>query len=487
MEEESFDLSKAYEKVDILTQSICLRGFVINDPENDYLNQIVHLPDYTTIEDKDNPFSFLNEEVKLVFTIEDEGLSKVANSNNLHKAFHKYVSGKGLLKKESIQRYRANEIRNIIYVKRGIYKGIYKPDKAHEFVLSESGHTRYIKSSSPRDQIVQRSLNDNLLVPVTKPFIIYDNDASLKGRGISLQRKRFKIHLQRASREYKKENDEGYILSMDFSKYFDNIIHDKALNLFAKFLTDKQLKLVSCLFSEFEIDVSYMDEDEYLLCESLLFNSLEYNDKIHNNEEIKSKLDKSKILKKSMGIGNQLSQITGVYYPTPMDNYCKIKKGIKFYGRYMDDSYAIVKTKDEAKQLLKELIDISSEVGVHINLKKTKINSIYNQNTFLKINYIITDTGKIIEKPVSATFRREMKRLRMFKKLMNEGRMTFDQILLCYKSWRGSYSKYDCGLKIKALDDEMRSLFHLPYNYDFSLRKDRIRKINFLDKAKSIN
>lgn len=41
-------------------------------------------------------------------------------------------------------------------------------------------------------------------------------------------------------------------------------------------------------------------------------------------------------MRKSVGIGSQISQISGVYYPTRIDNYCKIVKGMKYYGRYMD-------------------------------------------------------------------------------------------------------------------------------------------------------
>ena len=167
----------------------------------------------------------------------------------------------------------------------------------------------------------------------------------MKNKGISLQRKRFKIHLQKALKEY---GNNGYILSIDFSKYFDNIEHKKALDMFAKYLTPKQINFLEKMFSEFEIDVSYMDESDFELCNSKLFNSLEYNEYINSNPSIKDKLDGSKMMKKSMGIGNQLSQITGVHYPTMMDNYCKIVKGIPYYGRYMDDTYVIVETKEEA-------------------------------------------------------------------------------------------------------------------------------------------
>lgn len=55
--------------------------------------------------------------------------------------------------------------------------------------------------------------------------IIYDNCASIKGRGISHQRDRFEVHLRKYYRLY---GNEGWILFGDFSKFYDNIIHEIA-------------------------------------------------------------------------------------------------------------------------------------------------------------------------------------------------------------------------------------------------------------------
>ena len=38
---------------------------------------------------------------------------------------------------------------------------------------------------------------------------------------------------------------------------------------------------------------------------------------------------------------------------------------------------------------------------------------------------------------------------------------------LSVKSWRGTYSKFDCGKEIKKLEDFVIETFHLPMNYDF--------------------
>lgn len=387
-------------------------------------------------------------------------LASIDDANNLSTAFHKYrTNGNGVQHKKSVKKYRANQLQNELIIKKNMENGTLKLDKPYEFTLNERGHIRYIKAPSVKDQVIQRSMNDNLLFPYIKDHIIYDNCASLKNKGLSLQRKRFKIHLQNA---YKEFGPDAYILQTDFSKYFDNIDHQNALQKFSKFLTIDEFKFITQCFEQFEIDMSYMDEDEFLIAQTTIFNNLLYNEYIYNNG-IVDKLTKDKILKRSLGIGNQLSQSTGVFFPTEIDNYIKIVKGYKYYGRYMDDSYLIVRTKEEAKQILEDIDKIAKRLGIFINKNKTRINKIHKPISFLKIIYTILPSERIIEKPVSETFRRERRRLRKFKNLLGQNRLTLDHIKECYRCWRGTYYKLDCKSELFKLDKYFEELFNISY------------------------
>ena len=64
-----------------------------------------------------------------------------------------------------------------------------------------------------------------VLLPAVKRKIIYDNGASIKGRGISHSRKQFEVHLHKY---YAEHGNNGYILFGDFTKFYDNIIHEIA-------------------------------------------------------------------------------------------------------------------------------------------------------------------------------------------------------------------------------------------------------------------
>ena len=102
-----------------------------------------------------------------------------------------------------------------------------------------------------------------------------------------------------------------------------------------------------------------MNDEEFLNCMNVPFNSTEYRLKIP-----KSAHTGEKYMRKSVNIGDQCSQIIGIFYPTPVDNFVKIVKGQKFYGRYMDDSYVIHRDREFLVQLEIEIAEKAKELGV---------------------------------------------------------------------------------------------------------------------------
>lgn len=218
-----------------------------------------------------------------------------------------------------------------------------------EFTLFERGRVRPITSIQIRDRIIRHVLCDEVLLPEVKKHIIYDNCASIKGRGISHQRDRFEVHLRKYYRLY---GNEGWILFGDFSKFYDNIIHEIAKRELLKLFDDDEFIdwLLTQIFDGFKIDVSYMTDEEYATCMSDTFNKLDYR----NIPE--SKLTGEKWMEKSVNIGDQLSQVIGIYYPYRIDNYVKYVRSQKFYGRYMDDWYIMNPSKEELFDLLDHIL-----------------------------------------------------------------------------------------------------------------------------------
>lgn len=276
-----------------------------------------------------------------------------------------------------------------------------------EFTIRERGKVRHITGEQIRDRVAKHALCDEILSPAVRKYLIYDNGASLKGKGIDFTRRRLLTHLRKFYQ--KNRSNDGYILLMDFSKYYDNIRHDVLMEQFRKYVDDEvALNYLAQVIDRSKVDVSYMTDEEYAGCMEEVFNSLEY-------EKVDRRLLRGeKFMYKHLNIGDQVAQVAGIMYPIPIDNYIKIVKSVKFYGRYMDDSYVIHESKEFLEDLLQEIIRIAQSIGITVNTRKTRICKLSSMWRFLQIQYSLTETGRVIQKinPKRLTcMRRKMKKL----------------------------------------------------------------------------
>lgn len=153
--------------------------------------------------------------------------------------------------------------------------------------------------------------------------------------------------------------------------------------------------MLTQIFDGFKIDVSYMTDEEYANCISDTFNKLEYR----NIPE--SKLTGEKWMEKSVNIGDQLSQVIGIYYP----------------------------------------YRIAEEYGIHINKKKTRIVKISSTYKFLQIKYRLTDSGRVIKRinpKRVTTMRRKLKKLA--GKVKN-GEISYENVENMFRGWMGGFYK----------------------------------------------
>lgn len=356
----------------------------------------------------------------------------VCDANNLYRAYK--ASVKGSKWKESTQKFMLNFLRHILSIQEELVNQTLENSPVDEFTLYERGRVRPITSYKTKDRIVRHVLCDEILMPEIKKRIIYDNGASIKGRGVSYQRNRFEVHLRRY---YKQYGNEGWILFGDFSKFYDNIVHETAKRELLKLFDDDKFIdwLLTLIFDGFKIDISYMTDDEYANCMTDIFNKTVYR------EIPKERLTGDKWMAKSVNIGDQLSQVIGIYYPYRIDNYVKYVRSQKFYGRYMDDWYIMNPSKEELLDLLYHIRIIAKELGIHINEKKTRIVKISGTYKFLQVKYILTKDGKIIKRinpKRVATMRRKLKKLAV--KVQN-GDVPYENVENMFRGWMGSFYK----------------------------------------------
>ena len=330
---------------------------------------------------------------------------EIFDGNSLYDSFKRAKQGSDW--KPQVQKFEMTYLLELSRIQSDLKNKTYQFLPATNFIINERGKTRCISGEQVPDRIVKHSLCDEILTPNIRKYLIYDNGASLTDRGIDFTRKRLLVHLRKYYAQH--HSNDGYILLIDFSKYYDNIRHDILMEQF-KAITDNEhaLWLLEKILDRSKVDVSYMSDEEYAVCMTTVFNSL-----VHDKIDRKL-LTGEKFMAKHLNIGDQVAQVAGIAYPMEIDNYIKIVRGIKFYGRYMDDSYVISDSKEKLQEIISEIVTIASRIGITVNTNKTRICKLSDYWRFLQVQYSLTDTGRVIQKinPKRPTcMRRKMKKL----------------------------------------------------------------------------
>jgi hypothetical protein len=350
----------------------------------------------------------------------------LSNFDNLY--FSAISSMKNVIWKDSVIHYEANIFKNVNKAMKALKAGKDVRQGFISFSVNERGRNREIRSVHIEERVVQKCLCDYILIPVFSRSLIYDNGASLKNKGLHFSVKRLIRHLVRFYRE--NGSNKGYALTIDFSKYFDNINHEILLDLIFKKIKDPKV----CKYIKDFVDAFGV---------------------------------------KSLGLGSQISQISAIYYPNRIDHLIKEELGIKGYGRYMDDFYLIHKDKKYLQKCLNIICNTCNELGIVVNLKKTRITKLSDGLIFLKGKYVLTETGKVLRYPGKDIIKRERKKLKKLRKKVFNGETHYWDVLTSYLSWRGGYKKrFRSYERLWHLDEYFIKLFENIHGPDFKIPPD---------------
>ena len=177
------------------------------------------------------------------------------------------------------------------------------------------------------DRIVHRWVVDNFLKPYFESQFISTTYACIKNRGMH----KATLDVQKAMKHCKNIWNDYYILKMDVSKYFQSIN------------------------------------------KNILFNILKRKIKDYKLLDLMKKIIYSTDGVTGLPIGNYTSQTLANIYLNEVDQYAKHVLKCKYYFRYMDDTIILVKTKEEAKDILEKIKKFLNE---HLELQlnsKTQI------------------------------------------------------------------------------------------------------------------
>lgn len=380
------------------------------------------------------------------------------NANVLYDAGTRAMKGSKF--KYRSQQYEMNQLLITAKLQESLQNGTYKPGRSVKFSLSERGKTRLISSIAPADKAVNHIICDEILGPYLQKFLQYDNSASQKGKGVSFHRRRFENALRNYYRE--EGTNEGYALFIDLSGYYANIRHEPCKAVFHELLLKSELDdelrattedLMAKIFRTFEMDVSrFTDEDVQAMMKGKV-------DPFLNMGVPKELLTGEKLLPKGTDIGNQLAQNIGIVFPYRIDNYCKIVRGIRHYGRYTDDMYLIHRSKEVLWSVLEGIREIAAEYGLILNEKKTHICKLSGEYRYLQVKYTLLQNGVVVRRINPKTITRERRKLKAYKRLLDEGDVTCEETENWFRSWLCGNYKYMSHEQIYKMNSLYVALF----------------------------
>ena len=242
----------------------------------------------------------------------------------------------------------------------------YRPSPAICFVVVEPV-IREVFASQFRDRIIHHLLF-NYLAPIFDPTFIADSYSCRKGKGTTYGIERLDHHIRSCSNNYKrmafvlKLDIQGYFMSIDKLLLY-NIICGKLKKYWAKHGTDENVPAMNPAFIDYLIKV-------------VLFRDPTKNCIMRGDTSLFDKVPASKSLRKQpegkgLPIGDLTSQLFSNILLSVLDDYIKRKRGIKHYGRYVDDFFIVHTSKSYLRGLVVDIrAFLRDELKLRLHPKK---------------------------------------------------------------------------------------------------------------------
>lgn len=332
---------------------------------------------------------------------------KVTDFNNLYKAYRKAKSGKKY--RQSSGKFQIRCLDGIHQLKKSLEDKTYTVAPYHDKYIYEP-KKRLIKISPFKDNVVQHSLCDNVLIPKLEEVFVETNFAGRIGKGTLYGLNTLKEHMMSFYNEY---GMDGYILKADITKFYYTIDHD----------------IMKALLKQY-----FDDENILWLCNVII-------DSTDNP---------------GLPLGNQTSQVFALLYLNEMDHMITEQFHIRYYGRYADDFYLIHHDKQFLKDCLKNIENHLSQLKLTLN-GKTQIMPFKQGIKFLGFHTYVHNNEiicRISNDKKRSAFR---KYVRMAKRV-SEGKMKYSKFQECYTAWKSHASFGDCDEIVKVLDEKINKV-----------------------------
>lgn len=310
-----------------------------------------------------------------------------------------YFSGKDACKgvrwKTSTKNFELRLFSRSARARRKIIAKTWKFKKPYSFMLNERGHIRKIDAPHIEDRQIQKAICREVLRPLYYPHLIYDNGASMEGKGFSFAIDRLLKFLRRWYRRY---GTEGYVVTIDFKKYFPSAPHSTIEKIHQRYIPNDELRALL----------------DYMLN---AFGSV------------------------GMALGVETSQTEAAVLANSVDHALKDQASTKDLERYMDDTAFIVPTIERAHELISVARRAAAQSGLTLNEDKTHITPLTGWFKYCQWRFHMTDTGKIIIKPSRRSATNMNHKLNSFSRKVKAGEKTIRETCSDYFCWLAYIAK----------------------------------------------
>jgi len=316
---------------------------------------------------------------------------QICSFENLHLAF--YQAARCKRSKNYVLEFCFNLEENLLQLQKELLEQTYQHGFYQEFLVCDSKKRR-IKAAPFRDRIVHHALC-NIIEPIFDKGFIFDSYACRSGKGTHRAIKRLEKFL--------KKDKKNYCLKCDIAKYFNSIDHQILFRLVEKKIADKKVLRLT-------------------------------KEILKSSEETPGK---------GIPIGNLTSQLFANVYLNELDQFVKHRLRVKRYLRYMDDFLVLGFDKKKLHQIRKEMEKFLWErLELKMHPKKVNIFPVYPvRNNGLSngaskgidfLGYRLFGKYRLLRK---STVKRFVKRVRRYKKRINEGLMSDEKLGQSLQSW----------------------------------------------------
>lgn len=307
---------------------------------------------------------------------------EVGGAENVFSFHNLYAAGKqccnGVRWKNSVQRFELHLFSGTAKQRKALISRRWQPGAYVHFTISERGKTRDIDAPKIQDRQIHKVYTRQVLLPLYSPSMIWNNGASLPGKGLSFSRRELKEDLRYHYRRY---GTAGKIILLDFKKFFPSVSHDVIYERHRRLILTGELRTIG------DKIVGTIPGDY------------------------------------GLPLGVEPSQAEMISFTSPLDNFIKCQLSLKCAGHYMDDYYIIVPPDRDADEILRLICCKASSMHLTVNASKTRIVPVSKPFRYCKVKYTLTETGRVITNGNRENAKRARKKFRALREKVLAGEM----------------------------------------------------------------